>query len=224
MAPACANLSISSHKVAVREGFRSRRRGNISLRSTLRLYRLCALVLSSRQLQPCSSIHLRISSRDVRSNGRTMPGRSPIPLIPRSPVPRIRLSIKVSASSSALCAMAVASYPYSEHSCANQPYLSSRAAISVLKPCASAYPRVSKRFTWHSMPLSLHHCRTKASSPSDSSPRRQKLQWATASRAPGKSSEALLAKYIESMPPLTARRILVIAQSIVMRYYLSACW
>ena len=74
--------------------------------------------------------------------------------------------------------------------------------LSMLRPSEAAKASVSKRRTWQVIPWEAAQLRTKASSASLSSPRRVKLQWATAKGPP--SRRTFSARYIESRPPLTA--------------------
>ncbi len=107
------------------------------------------------------------------------PGRGAlrrIPVIPFTPVPRNMFRIIVSALSLALCATATAANPLSLHTSANQPYLSSLAAISTLIPLEAAYPKVSKSFFMNIIPWLSAHSLTSASSESLSSPLKWKLQ------------------------------------------------
>ena len=129
-----------------------------------------------------------------------------IPRIPFNPVPRRRLRNRVSALSLALCATATALKPSFSHRDANQPYRSSRAAISMLTPFVFEYSSVSKSAFMKGRPWLSAHPRTNDSSPSLSEPRRWKLQWATAR---SKRTDELRNRSpitMESIPPLTASR------------------
>ena len=113
-----AKRSMSRFRVWTKEGLISRKTGKTRFRILLRLKSLDALLLSSRQVSPCSRAKASMSSRVMPSNGRSREmwaksesGRKPeafIPTMPRSPVPRNKLRINVSALSLALCATATA--------------------------------------------------------------------------------------------------------------------
>ena len=157
-----ANRSISRFRVWMNEGLMVAKMGKTRLRTLFRLYPFRALVLSSRQDRLCSRAKASISSRVMERSGlrrgmspKSGSGRKPsafMPVMPRSPVPRNKFRISVSALSLALCATATASYPCPRQSCPNQWYRSLLAAISMEIPSADANASVSKRFTWQGMP------------------------------------------------------------------------
>ena len=103
----------------------------------------------------------------------TRPRRGGMPQRPRSPAPRARLSSMVSALSSAVCAVAMASAPRASAVCSRNAYLSRRAASSVPRPFSRAKAATSPRPEYASTPSLAQRARTKASSRSDSAPRRQ---------------------------------------------------
>ena len=108
----------------------------------------------------------------------------------------------VSTWSSALCAVAM-----SPGWADKKPWRSARAASSRLSPVSLARLAASPRPTARGTPHCLHKYRTNASSPSDSSPRRQWLKCAAVREKPS-SSESVLRQWssaTESAPPETAQ-------------------
>jgi hypothetical protein len=177
-------------------GYSSSSTGKTSRRIRLRVYFRMRLEQSTRYDWPRCSRYCKISCLRCRIRGRTTrPRTGGIPESPRSPAPRARFISTVSATSSAMCPVAMAEKPPASASSLAIRYRPRRASSCRLLPL------ISRRRTSQMIPSRVQSSCTNSTSSRDSSPRSPWSTCNTTGRLPSSTSARNSAT--ESGPPET---------------------